>query len=185
MARVAPAIEAAGLATAAELESRRDWFVAPARPAQGARAHDRRHRAPGRARTSATTITYDADAVAKQWKDRAATADILAQARRALEATLPLGAARARGVAARCWPSSSASATRRARSSSRSASRSPGSAASPGIFDVLLVLGRDRSLSRIDDAVEYLRSATDSQRSDENTCCALGFELYISRDTRC
>jgi glutamyl-tRNA synthetase len=33
-----------------------------------------------------------------------------------------------------------------------------GLAASPGIFDVLLVLGRDRSLTRIDDAVTYLRA---------------------------
>jgi glutamyl-tRNA synthetase len=37
-----------------------------------------------------------------------------------------------------------------------------GLAASPGIFDVLLMLGRERALSRIDDAVEYLRSATNS-----------------------
>jgi glutamyl-tRNA synthetase len=35
-----------------------------------------------------------------------------------------------------------------------------GLAASPGIFDVLLVLGRDRSLSRIDDALAYLRTPT-------------------------
>ena len=32
-----------------------------------------------------------------------------------------------------------------------------GLAASPGIFDVLLVLGRDRSLTRIDDAISFLR----------------------------
>jgi len=32
--------------------------------------------------------------------------------------------------------------------------------ASPGIFDVLLMLGRDRSLSRIDAAVGYLRQAS-------------------------
>ena len=28
---------------------------------------------------------------------------------------------------------------------------------SPGIFDVLALLGRERSLARIDDAVKYLR----------------------------
>jgi glutamyl-tRNA synthetase len=32
-------------------------------------------------------------------------------------------------------------------------------AASPGIFDVLLVLGRDRALTRIDDAVAFLSGA--------------------------
>jgi glutamyl-tRNA synthetase len=32
-----------------------------------------------------------------------------------------------------------------------------GLAASPGIFDVLVVLGRDRALARIDDAVAFLR----------------------------
>ena len=35
-----------------------------------------------------------------------------------------------------------------------------GLAASPGIFDVLLVLGRDRSLTRIDDTLAYLRTPT-------------------------
>jgi glutamyl-tRNA synthetase len=33
-----------------------------------------------------------------------------------------------------------------------------GLAASPGIFDVLVVLGRERSLARIDDAVAFLRA---------------------------
>jgi glutamyl-tRNA synthetase len=37
-----------------------------------------------------------------------------------------------------------------------------GLAASPGIFDVLLTLGRDRALARIDDAEEYLRAASAS-----------------------
>jgi glutamyl-tRNA synthetase len=31
-----------------------------------------------------------------------------------------------------------------------------GSAASPGIFDVLVLLGRERSLARIDDSVTYI-----------------------------
>jgi glutamyl-tRNA synthetase len=34
-----------------------------------------------------------------------------------------------------------------------------GTAASPGIFDVLLILGRERSLRRIDMALEFLRTA--------------------------
>ena len=35
-----------------------------------------------------------------------------------------------------------------------------GLAASPGIFDVLTMLGRDRSLARIDDAIAFLEAAT-------------------------
>ena len=34
-----------------------------------------------------------------------------------------------------------------------------GSTASPGIFDVLLILGRERALRRIDAALTYLQSA--------------------------
>ena len=37
-----------------------------------------------------------------------------------------------------------------------------GLAASPGIFDVLLMLGRDRALTRIDDAVSFLQPPTES-----------------------
>jgi glutamyl-tRNA synthetase len=33
---------------------------------------------------------------------------------------------------------------------------------SPGIFDVLLMLGRDRALSRLDAAERYLQSQTNS-----------------------
>ena len=40
-----------------------------------------------------------------------------------------------------------------------------GLAASPGIFDVLLLLGRSRALARIDDALGYLRARTGSAAS--------------------
>ena len=41
-----------------------------------------------------------------------------------------------------------------------------GLAASPGIFDVLLTLGRDRSLARIDDALEFLQTPTGALRQE-------------------
>src|SRR5689334_21828393 len=86
VALVAPAIEGAGLATAAELEDRRAWFVALLELLKvRARTIDDivRQAVP----YFRDAITYDADSVAKQWKDRAATADILVETRKALEAT--------------------------------------------------------------------------------------------------
>jgi glutamyl-tRNA synthetase len=40
-----------------------------------------------------------------------------------------------------------------------------GLAASPGIFDVLVILGRQRALARIDDAIAYLRAPSGSPAS--------------------
>jgi glutamyl-tRNA synthetase len=163
VARVAPAIEAAGLATVSELESRRAWFVGLLDLLKvRARTIDDivRQSVP----YFRDTITYDADAVSKQWKDRAATADILAQAARALEATTN-------------WETAALEASLRVLAEQLGFGEKAGKvfqplrvaltglAASPGIFDVLLVLGRERALSRIVDAVEYLRSATSAPTS--------------------
>src|SRR3954469_14207980 len=83
-ARVAPAIAAAGLATEAELERRRDWFITllDQLKVRARTIDDIVRQATPYLRE---TIVYDPDAVAKQWKDRAATADILAHVRHALE----------------------------------------------------------------------------------------------------
>ena len=150
----------------AELERRRDWYRRPARSAQGARAHDRRHRASGRARTSATTIAYDADAVAKQWKDRAATARHSSRRRDdALEATTP-------------WEPAALEESLRALAEQLGFGEKAGKifqplrvaltglAASPGIFDVLLMLGRERSLARIDARGRIPALGNDSLRSE-------------------
>ncbi len=53
------------------------------------------------------------------------------------------------------WPWISSSA----RSRSRCAPRLTGSTASPGIFEVMAVLGRDEALARIADAVESRNAA--------------------------
>jgi glutamyl-tRNA synthetase len=158
VARVAPAMEAAGLVTVAELERRRDWFVGLLELLKvRARTIDDivRQAVP----YFRDTITYDPDAVAKQWKDRVATADILAQIRRALDATTP-------------WETGALEESLRVLAEQLGFGEKAGKLfqplrvaltglmASPGIFDVLLVLGRDRSLARIDDAVGYLRSAS-------------------------
>jgi len=158
VARVAPAMEAAGLATVAELEQRRDWFVALLDLLKvRARTMDDivRQAVP----YFRDTITYDPDSVAKTWKDRAATADILARIRQALEETTT-------------WETGPLEESLRVLAEQLGLGEKAGKLfqplrvaltglmASPGIFDVLLMLGRDRSLSRIDAAVGYLRQAS-------------------------
>jgi glutamyl-tRNA synthetase len=98
-------------------------------------------------------VEYDQEAVAKQWKDKAATADILQATHDALanvgdwtlESTEQAlrGLADARGVAAgKIFQPLRVALT--------------GLTASPGIFDVLVVLGKAGSLARIERAVRYL-----------------------------
>ena len=157
LTRVAPAMEAAGLATVAELEQRREWFVGLLELLKvRARTIDDivRQAVP----YFHETITYDADAVAKQWKDRAATADILAQTRQALEVATPWEAA-ALEESLRVLAERLGFGEKAGKVFQPMRVALTGLAASPGIFDVLLVLGRARSLARLDDAVAYLRSA--------------------------
>jgi glutamyl-tRNA synthetase len=101
------------------------------------------------------SVALDPDAVAKQWKDPSTT-DVLADARAALDSASDWNAtsleealrrvAEARGIGAgKLFQPLRVALT--------------GSAVSPGIFDVLTLLGRDRSLARIDDALGRLRAA--------------------------
>jgi glutamyl-tRNA synthetase len=159
-ASVAPVIEADGLATAAELESRRDWFLALLELLKvRARTIDDIVRQAGPYFHG--KISYDPDAVAKQWKDRAATADILARAHDALDGLerwepVPMEES-LRSVAERLGFGDKAGKVFQPLRVALT-----GLSASPGIFDVLLVLGRDRSLARIDDALDFLRAPTQS-----------------------
>jgi glutamyl-tRNA synthetase len=162
-ARVVPAMAASGLATAAELDARHDWFLSLLDLLKvRARTIDDIVRQAGPYFHG--KIGYDPDVVAKQWKDRAATIDILSRARDALgglehweptamEESLRLLAERLGfgDKAGRVFQPLRVALT--------------GLAASPGIFDVLLVLGRDRALARIDDAMAYLRARMASPAS--------------------
>jgi glutamyl-tRNA synthetase len=150
--RVTPVLVAAGLATAEELGGRRAWY----------------HSLLGLLKVRARTIddivrqaepyfreeiTYDPDAVAKQWKDRKATVEILTAVRdrlvglddwtpEALDASLR-SLAEARGLAAgKLFQPLRVALT--------------GVSVSPGIFDVLALLGRERSLQRIEQALVSL-----------------------------
>jgi glutamyl-tRNA synthetase len=153
--RAARALAAAGLATEAELGARRDWYYALLDLLRvRARTIDDivRQAAP----YLRDEIEYDPEAVAKQWKDAAATADILQATRDRLAgvdewAPAPMEAAlrilaEERGVAAgKIFQPLRVALT--------------GLSVSPGIFDVLAMLGRDRSLDRLDRAVRALQGA--------------------------
>ena len=151
--RVARALEAAGLATVAELERRHAWYFALLDLLRvRARTIDDvvRQAAP----YLRDEIEYDPDAVAKQWKDAPATADLLAATRDRLAELAE-------------WAPGPMEEALRALADSRGIGGGKlfqplrvaltGLTVSPGIFDVLVALGRDRSLARLDAAVSKLR----------------------------
>ena len=110
------------------------------RPAEGARAHGTTTSCGRRRPTFRDEIAYDPEAVAKQWKDRAATAELLrAMQERARERCRRGRRSRSRRrLRALAEPRA---AWRPASSFSRFALRSPGSTVSPGIFEVLIAMG--------------------------------------------
>ena len=150
-----PFLVRAGLSTAEELDVRTAWW------------HQLLELLRVRARTVVELVeqcrpyflddvAYDAEAAAKQWKDRPATADLLRAVRERLadtpwdaasmeEALRALGDARGIGAGKICQPMRVALT---------------GVAATPGIFDVLLVIGRERSLARLDAAVSHLANSS-------------------------
>ena len=102
-------------------------------------------------------IELDAGAVAKQWNDRDATTNILSLTRdrlaavpewepQALEGVLRELAEILKVGAGKLFQPLRVALT--------------GTAVSPGIFEVLMILGRDRSLARIDAALRYLGQHT-------------------------
>jgi glutamyl-tRNA synthetase len=151
--RVVPALVAAGLATAESLGERPEWFRSLIDLLRV------------RARTVldivrqaepylCDTISYDPEAVAKQWKDRAGSANLLALAGERLS-TVTEWTAAALEPALRALAESQGLAAGKIFQPLRVALT--GLTVSPGIFDVLVMLGRDRSLARIGAAVASLR----------------------------
>ena len=100
-------------------------------------------------------VSYDADAIAKQWKDRAATVELLLSVRDTL-------------TSVNTWEPHQIEDGLRAEAERRGIGAGKmfqplrvaltGLTVSAGIFDVLILLGRQRSLERIDDAVNFLRA---------------------------
>jgi len=101
------------------------------------------------------TVEYDPSAVASAWKDRTAAHALLAATREAL-------------AEAPAWDVATLEGRLRALADTKGVSAGKifqplrlaltGSAASPGIFDVLVLLGRDKSLRRVDAALRSLEA---------------------------
>jgi glutamyl-tRNA synthetase len=150
--RIAAALVAAGLTTQADLASRAQWL------------HTLIDLLKIRSRTTDDIVRqaatyfvdspeYDAAAIASAWKDRSVVSPLLTAARQSLAdspswdaATLEQqlrGLAESQGIGAgKIFQPLRVALT--------------GAAASPGIFDVLILLGRERSLARIDAALRFL-----------------------------
>ena len=152
--RVTPAIVAAGLADAATLEKRRDWYLSLLDLLRvRARTIDDIVRQAGP--YFRREIPYDPDAVAKYWKDPSEARQILEAIRGALataewkpevlESALRT-LAEARGVAAgKIFQPLRVALT--------------GLTVSPGIFEMLMIMGRELALHRLDSAIKYLNDA--------------------------
>jgi glutamyl-tRNA synthetase len=151
MSYVTPALVAAGLTTEAELSSRQAWYLELLRLLKvRARTVDDivRQAAP----YFRDDVEYDADAVAKQWKDRPGTATILRGVRDSLAALTDWEPA-AMEEALRTLAERLGFAEKAGKIFQPLRVALTGLSASPGIFEVLVLLGRDRSLARIDAAL--------------------------------
>ncbi len=155
---VMPALIAAGLATASELAERHDWFILLLELLRvRSRTIDDVVR---QARPFLVEeITYDPDATAKQWKDAAHTITLLSETRDRLEA-LSDWSPEPMEEALRELAESHGITAGKLFQPMRVALT--GLAVSPGIFDVLVMLGKERSLARLEAAVASLeRGQTD------------------------
>ncbi len=150
--RVTPAILNAGMSTPEFLKEHREWYLSLLDQLKvRSRTIDDIVR---QARPYLTDdIAYDPAAEAKQWKDRAASAELLQSVGEALSA-LPE------------WEPAPMEESLRALAEARGLGGGKvfqplrlaltGLTVSPGIFEVLVLLGRERSLARIEAAVRHL-----------------------------
>jgi glutamyl-tRNA synthetase len=154
---VTRAIVAAGLATPELLAERADWYL---RLVDLLRVRARvvddivRQAAP----YFEGDIEYDPDAVAKQWKDRPATVALLTDVLAAL-------------AAAPSWEAATLEAELRGLAERHGIGGGKlfqplrvaltGLYVSPGIFDVLVMQGREGAIHRLERAIEYLTASVD------------------------
>jgi len=152
---VTPMMVAAGFIDESTVTDRRDWYMSLLDMLRvRARTTDDIVRQAGP--YFLDTIEYDPEAVAKNWKDAPAAADVLTATAQAL------------GAAAE-WKLEPLEAALRALAESRGVAAGKifqplrlaltGLSVSPGIFDVLVMQGRDMALRRIDNAVSWLNGA--------------------------
>jgi glutamyl-tRNA synthetase len=151
--RVTPAIIAARLATADELAARRDWYhqLLELLRVRSRLIDDIVRQAEPYFRD---TISYDPEAVAKQWKEPAVVLPLLAGTRETLAALGP-------------WEPAPMEEALRALAEAKGVGGGKifqplrvaltGLTVSPGIFDVMVMLGRERTLARIAQAEAHLQ----------------------------
>jgi glutamyl-tRNA synthetase len=149
---VTPMIVAAGLATQEQLDAKREWYFGLL---DLLRVRVRRidEIVPLATHFFRDSVEFDAEAVAKQWRDAPATSAIL-QATRDRLAELPAWEPAAMEEALRALAVHLGISGGKIFQPLRVALT--GQAVSPGIFDVLRFVGRERSLKRLDAAIEYL-----------------------------
>jgi glutamyl-tRNA synthetase len=147
--RVTPDVIAENLATADELATRRQWYLGliDLLKVRARTIHDIVRQA---APYFDGPLTYDPEAVAKQWKDARATAEVL-------------GAVRQRLAALPEWVPEEMERSLRSLAEERQVAAGKifqplrvaltGMTVSPGIFEVLAQMGRGLALRRIDDAI--------------------------------
>ena len=152
---VTPALSKAGLATTLDIEARKAWFLhlIDLLKVRARTTDDIVRQATPYLRDA---IEYDAEAVAKHWKDREATSRILSETRDLLSAT-PDWSVEALEISTRKLAESRGISAGKLYQPLRVALT--GLMASPGIFDVLMVLGRERSVARLDAALRQLRQS--------------------------
>jgi glutamyl-tRNA synthetase len=146
----------AGLTTDGELAERWDWYLAlvdllkvRARTLRDIIRQARPYFADG--------IDYDPEAVAKSWADRAGSGEVLAAARARL-AALPDWRADVLEHDLRTLADGRGLVAGKILQPLRVALT--GMSVSPGIFDVLVAMGRERSLRRLDQAIEWVGGRT-------------------------
>ncbi len=153
---VAPLIERAGLATVADLATRHAWFCGVLELLRiRARLTDEIVAQAGLFFTE--LVEFDADAVSKQWRDADATAQLLENTHARL-ATVDAWEPAVMEDALRKLAEELGISGGKIFQPLRVALT--GLTVSPGIFDVLLYVGRERSLARIANAVSYLRQSS-------------------------
>ena len=148
---ITPLVVEAGFATAQDLSARRDWWLKllDLLRVRARTTHDIVRQA---ASYFGEGIEYDAEAIAKHWKDRVGSATILRAVHDRLSSTE--------------WDAAVMEEALRKQAEELGVSSGKvfqplrvalvGQLASPGIFDVLTVLGREKSLARLDAAVATL-----------------------------
>ena len=154
VARATPALVEAGYASRSDLAARHEWLVTMLGLLKvRARTIDDivRQAAP----YFSAKVEYEPDVVAKQWKDRDASAGVLQAIHGALVGAPEWEPAAMEG-SLRLLAEQLGLGDKAGKLFQPLRVALTGQSASPGIFDVLMLLGREHSLMRVDDAIKFL-----------------------------